>query len=132
LTTYSEGAGAYLKTSVETASPIDLVIMLYDSAMHQIHKGADAMKAGDRYRQNLHLCKAQRAVTELMCSLDHEKGGEIAANLMALYSFVHSRLVAANMEDDLVPLAECERVLADLRLCWTDIRSAPMPAAEAA
>lgn len=128
MTTYSEGAGAYMKSAVETASPIDLVVMLYDGAIREIHLAKDAMAGGDRFQQNHRLGKAQRIVAELMCSLDREKGGEIAENLLALYSFVHSRLVAANMEDDGHALDECERVLADLRLCWVDLRHAPAPA----
>lgn len=130
MTTYSEGAGAYLKSAVETASPLDLVVMLYDGAIREILRAKDSMAKRDRYRQSAQLGKAQRIVAELMCSLDLDKGGEIASNLMALYSFVHAKLVEANMEDDATALDECERVLADLRLCWTDLRVAvPMDAA---
>lgn len=124
MTTYSEGANAYKQAAVTTASPLDLVVMLYDAALTNIHQAKDAMAAGDRFLQNAHLCKAQRIVTELLCALDHDNGAEIAQNLTALYTFVHGRLVEGNMQDDVTAVEEAERVVADLRLCWCDLRSA--------
>ncbi|MGE3126966.1 MAG: flagellar export chaperone FliS [Fimbriimonadaceae bacterium] len=122
VTTYSEGANAYKQAAVSTASPIDLVVMLYDAALTNIHQAKEAMTSGDRFRQNAHLTKAQRIVTELLCALDHDSGGDIAQNLTALYTFVHSRLVEGNMQDDHTAVDEAERVIADLRLCWCDLR----------
>ncbi|MCC6404297.1 MAG: flagellar export chaperone FliS [Fimbriimonadaceae bacterium] len=123
LTTYSEGANAYQQAAVTTASPLDLVVMLYDAALANIHRAKDAMASGDRFKQNAHLTKAQRIVTELLCALDHDSGGDIAQNLAALYTFAHGRLVEGNMQDDATAVDEAERVIADLRLCWSDLRS---------
>ena len=68
----------YQKNAVNGASPIQLVVMLYDGALKFMEAGKKAMAEGDRDKQNQNLQKAQKIVMELMSCLDMEEGKEIA------------------------------------------------------
>lgn len=114
----------YRKSAVSTATPLQLVIMLYDGALRFIEAGKAAMAEGDVFKQNSSLQKAEKIVGELMACLDLNEGGEIAHNLLALYNFVYTRLVEANVDDKPEYLDQCIKVLSDLRASWVEIDGA--------
>lgn len=114
----------YQRTQVDTASPVRLVVMLYDGAIRFLRQGQAAMQRGDREKQNHYLVRAQRIVTELASSLNMEAGGEIAANLMALYQFMHEQLVLANLQDDVDKVQEVREMMESLREVWSQVEVA--------
>src|SRR5688572_9892612 len=96
---------AYLEHSIQTASPARLVLALYDGAIGAVERAADALAPqgngstvhleAARHTETAHreLVRAQNILTELRYSLDHERGGVIAANLDSLYSWCLARLL---------------------------------------
>jgi flagellar protein FliS len=92
--------------------------MLYDGALRFLEMGRRAMRDGDLETQNENLTKAQRIITELSVSLDVEQGGEVAGNLLALYSYANNRLIEANISNDLAGVEETARLLSELRASW--------------
>ncbi len=124
----------YRKQVVNGASPLQLVIMLYDGALRFMDAGRRAMAAGDIETQNTSLQKAQKIVLELASCLDMGQGGEIAENLFALYTYCYNQLVAANIEDKPEYIDQATRVLTDLRESWVQIEASlqPMEVADAA
>lgn len=111
-----------LETAVATASPHKLVLMLYDGAI-------DAIRSARMYLQQQHLggkasriSKALAIIDELDATLNHEAGGEIAANLAALYDYMTHRLVMANLDNKIENLEEVERILSNLREGWAGIQ----------
>ena len=121
-------AHEYQKQNVNGASPLQLVIMLYDGGLRFMEAGKHAMANGNLDKQNYYLQKAQKIVFELMSCLDMEKGGEVSKNLFALYGYVMNELVAANIEDKPEPIERCIKVLSDLRESWAEIEKASRPA----
>lgn len=113
----------YRKGSINGASPLQLVVMLYDGALRFMNAGRTAMTSGDVYGQNHNLQKAQRILTELICCLDMQKGGDVARNLMEIYSWAHNELVRANLEDDPAAIDACSSVLSELRDSWGQIEA---------
>jgi flagellar protein FliS len=111
----------YRKGAVNGASPLKLVIMLYDGALRFMESGKQAMVQSNLEKQNAELQKAQRIVTELMACLDMEKGGEIARNLFALYSYVLNELVQANISDQPEAIERCIVVMSELRESWVEL-----------
>lgn len=83
--------------------------------------GKRAMIAGNVYEQNINLQKAQKIIAELISCLDMDKGGEIAQNLLALYTFSYNGLVEANMGDNPEPIEQVTVVLTNLRLSWMQL-----------
>lgn len=119
----------YQKGAVNGATPVQLVVMLYDGALRFMEAGKHAMIQGDRERQNEQLQKAQKIVMELMSCLDMEKGAEIAKNLLALYTYALNELVQANCKDQPDGVDRAMRVFSELRESWVEIGKAIKPKA---
>jgi len=113
----------YRATAIQTASPLQLVIMMYDGALRFILAAKQALQAKDRYEQNQNLLRAQKVVGELICCLDMHKGGEIASNLLSIYTYVYDELVRSNIEDDIEGLERCSQILSELRSGWVQMES---------
>lgn len=111
----------YRKHSVEGASPLRLIIMLYDGCLRNVDLAKQHMESGDIYKRNEAIQKAQKIVGELMACLDMQAGSEIAKSLFALYSFVYNRLLEANIEDNAGKLDEVTQVLSELRESWESL-----------
>ncbi|HXH59827.1 MAG TPA: flagellar export chaperone FliS [Fimbriimonadaceae bacterium] len=120
----------YRKSSVSSASPLQLVVLLYDGALRFMEAGKHAMIQRDVYRQNESLTKAQRIVCELLSTLDLDKGGEIAQNLASLYTYVYNRLVQANIEDKPELVDEAMAVMSELRESWVELERESRKGAE--
>jgi len=108
----------YKRTTVETASPGQLVVMLYDGAARFLDQAKVELDEKRPKEAHLFLIKAQKILSELMSSLDMEQGGEIAENLLALYEFMFMRLVDANMRKDSAPVVEVMELMLSLRGAW--------------
>ncbi len=122
----SNPLAAYRETRVKTASPGQLVVMLYDEALKQCDIAIELSGEGSKPRPdrieriNAALGKAQDIVTELMASLDFEAGGEIAQNLFALYVWFGRELLEANIAKDTGRIKAVRGMLAELRGAWAE------------
>lgn len=112
----------YRKTAVNTASPLELVVMLYDGAIRFIDAGKIAMAKKDLENQNTNLQKAQKVINELITCLDMQRGGEIATNLFSIYNFVNNQLIEANINDREDLLDGAKSLLINLREAWITIK----------
>lgn len=126
------GANAYRQMSVDTdalaASPHQLIVMLFDGALHALDTAAAQMQAGDIEGKGRSLSKAIEIVgSGLAASLDLKAGGEIAANLASLYDYVVRELVAANLRNDADTLDRARQLLAQMRASWVEIGGAAAP-----
>ena len=118
---YGRFVQEYRKGSVNGASPVQLIIMLYDGALKYMEAGKHAVLAGDLQNQNNYLQRAQRIIMELMSCLDMKEGGDIAKNLLALYTYVLNELVQANVNDTAAPIDRSMKILSELRESWVGI-----------
>ena len=118
---YGNQAQVYRQNAVLGASPVQLVVMLYDGAIRFMDEGKAAMVAGNHFKQNQQLQKAQRIIMELMSTLDMVKGGEISTNLLALYTYIIEQLLTANVEDTCEPIDRSIRIISDLRESWVEV-----------
>jgi flagellar secretion chaperone FliS len=121
-------ARTYRANSVLTASPGQLVLMLYDGALKALAIAREAFeRAGDDPRRietiNTQLLKAQAIITELQGGLNMESGGEFASTMHRLYDYHNHRLLQANMRKEVAPVIEVERLLRELRDAWAQMLS---------
>jgi flagellar secretion chaperone FliS len=114
---------AYKEIQIKTANQIRLIVMLYDGAIKRINLALELFAEGHkRYDAiNTHIIATQDILSELMASLDFEKGGGLAKNLFSLYSFMNRRLLEGNLKKDPEPLAEVKKLLGELREAWDEI-----------
>lgn len=109
----------YLTDKVMTASPAELIGMLYDAGVVAMQAGQAAIDGANVADAHRHLVRAQDIVLELRCSLRLD-AGEIARNLNDLYQYVGHRLVTANLKKDARIVAECLGILTSLRDAWRE------------
>lgn len=113
---------SYKETKVTTASQSKLIIMLYDEAIKQIEIATEAVN-NNKPKDVSHnaFVKSQDCISELMVSLDFEKGGEIAQNLFSLYNYFNRELLNANTTGNIEMALAVKDMLAELRASWNTI-----------
>src|SRR5262245_6765641 len=116
--TLSRGAQTYLQTQVQSRSPLELVVMLYDGAIRFLEQAGDAMDQRDMPTKARAISKAMAIIAELQSTLNMEQGGEIALQLDGLYTHITTRLVDANVQRDRAPINEVIALLRPLRDAW--------------
>ena len=107
----------YLGNSIATASPQQLLVMLYDRLALDLERGQAALEAGDKLGAEPHLKHAQEIVLELRACLKVELW-DGAPRLAALYSWLLTELIAANVKGDLRRVRDCQRIVEPLRDAW--------------
>lgn len=121
----SRAIAQYTRTEVQCGTPLELVVKLYDTAIISIIKARDGLTRGDLQAKRDGMSRSMAVVAELQNSLDLERGGPVAAQLDALYSYVTGRLIDANVELDPLALDEAHRLLSTLRDGWQQIAASP-------
>ncbi|RME74831.1 MAG: flagellar export chaperone FliS [Planctomycetota bacterium] len=109
-----QAASRYHETKIRTASPTRLVLLLLEGAVREIDRARLAIDARKPAAAGEAFSRAVAIVGELRSVLDHERGGELAANLAALYTYVQRALIEANAARDPAQLAAPRRVLTEL------------------
>jgi len=123
MSTYGNYQNAYKKASVNTLDQNKLIIMLYDGAIKNASFAVEHMKSGQIEKVHDCLIKTKNIVTELMATLNMDRGGDIAKNLQSLYSYMFSQLIEANMNKKTEPVVIVIDLLKELRAAWTQINS---------
>jgi len=113
-----------LQARVSEASPHQLIAMLLDGAGQRIGLAAASLEQGDIARKGKAIAAACAIIAHLNASLDHAAGGEIAANLAALYDWLLQHLTRANADNDATALDEALTVIHDIQSAWRAIGAA--------
>ena len=110
----------YQQNQILSASPEQILIMLYDGAIRFTRQAIAGVEENDRLKKLDGTRRAMAIITEFANTLDHEIGGEIAENLDALYAFMTRELTEANMKNDVEKYRVVEGLLTDLRSTWVE------------
>ncbi|MDR2782562.1 MAG: flagellar export chaperone FliS [Treponema sp.] len=129
---YNNALSSYKSADITTASPAQLLVKLYDEAVHQLDKSIDLLDEYDNGGKkdpgkiepiSKAVIKTQTIITELMASLDMEQGGEIAVNLFSLYSWFNKELFDANINHDKRRITIVRNMVSELRNTWNEVAS---------
>ena len=126
---YTKQAARYRETEVLTATPGQLVVLLYDHLLLSLRRARSAMEAKDSEVQGDCLEKSRNVLTELLVTLDRERGGEVAANLGALYSFLLGELVQVGIRGDISRLDRVAHMIGELRDAFAQVSATAAVAA---
>ena len=113
-----------VETEVESATPHRLIQMLMEGALTRIAAAKANLACGDMAGKGERIGWAISIVEGLRASLDHEAGGEIAANLDSLYEYMASRLLEANVRNDPAILDEVASLMVKIKEGWDGIPAA--------
>ncbi len=127
--TLARGAEAYRQTHVQSRSPLELIVMLYDGALRFLREAEDAIQRRDLVAKRDAMSRAFAILAELQGTLNVEQGGETADSLDSLYVYMINRLTEANVQLKTGPVHEVITLLSGLRDAWATVAQAPPPAA---
>jgi flagellar protein FliS len=119
-------ARTYRANAVLTASPGQLVLMLYDGALKAMALTREAFTLPEEDLSriqiiNTQLLKAQSILSELQSGLNMDAGGEFARTMYRLYDYHNRRLAEANIRKQVEPVVEVERLVRELRDAWAQM-----------
>jgi flagellar secretion chaperone FliS len=117
---YATAQQAYRDNAVLTATPEQLVVMLYDGANRFLAQAAFAMRQNDLATCNERLRRAEAIITELRSTLDMS-AGDIAHKLEAIYAFCQRHLMEARFKRDADAIDQVAKLLRDLRESWFQV-----------
>lgn len=112
----------YLRMQTATASPGELIAMLYDALLRNLSRAEGGLDTRDIETAHHSLLKAQDIVLELMSSLDLDAEGEagtIARQMAPLYEYMYRRLLDASLQKAAAPIAEVRTLVLPLREAWS-------------
>lgn len=133
----ARAAAAYRRiaasTSVDAASPHELVGLLFDALQRNIQAAQGALERQDIATKGEAIGKAVRIIEEgLKASLNLADGGEVAANLHRLYGYCVVRLTQANLRNDMAALDEVRQLIEPIAQSWKSIKGTEVAAARPA
>ena len=121
---YNQAYNAYKKASVNTASQAELVVLLYEGAVKKLASASSkvgpdgTLPVATIESFSSDVLRAEEIITELQVSLDMEKGGEIARNLMSLYLYFNDQLRSANISKNKEKIDSVLNMMSQLADSW--------------
>lgn len=115
------GARAYATTQVQTASPVQVIVLLYDGTIQAMKLAQEGMRNNHREDKARFLGRALRVVSELSATLNIEQGGAVAKDLRRIYEFVIHELTQANLLNQPDRLDAPIRCLGVIREAWQEL-----------
>lgn len=115
----NNAAQVYGARKIETATPAELTLMLYEGAIKFCNIAMGAIEKNDYEKANVNIKKARRIIVELKTTLDHKY--PVAEDFDVIYDYLFDKLVQANMKKDTAILEEALVELRDLRDAWKEI-----------
>jgi flagellar protein FliS len=116
---------SYRKVATQTATPGQLVLMLYDGALRFLEQALAGFAYDDplMFNQtiNNNILRAQAIIHEMNATLNMEAGGEVSANFRRLYNYLYRRLTVANRTKQREPIEETISRLRVLRDSWAEM-----------
>ncbi|MCA9472034.1 MAG: flagellar export chaperone FliS [Nitrospirales bacterium] len=125
-----QGAQLYAKTQVQTASSVQVVVLLYDGVIQSLKLAQEGIQTNNMKDKARFLDRALAVVNELSAALDMEQGGAIAADLRRLYEYVQHEITQSNLHHDFRRLNSPIRCMGVIREAWVELaRQGVMPEA---
>jgi len=122
-------ARSYGQHAVEGASPVSLIVMLYDGAIAALGRALSAMEARDIEKKCAQINRALAIICQLEGSLDFEKGGEVAKMLKVFYAHARTRALQANIQNSREMLASLLEQFSTVREAWAQVERPTSPTA---
>ena len=116
---YQQPHQAYQQNSIQTASPGELTMMLYNGCLKFIRLAKKGIENENIEQKNVNIQKAQNIINELMVTLNPEV--EISNQMRPLYDYMNRQLIQANIKDDVEILSEVEGLVSEFRDTWKEV-----------
>jgi flagellar protein FliS len=118
---------AYRESGITGDDPVNLIVLLHDQLLRDLHRALDAFEKQDIPRRANEVDHALLVIGQLQGTLNLESGGEVAQNLEAFYSLLRDNLLRAVVEGSSVLLEKQSQHIVGLREAWLEVRREQLP-----
>ena len=112
-------AAAYQGSKINTATPADLTLMLYEGAIKFCNIAITGINENDIMKAHNNIIKAEKIITELRQTLNHKY--PVAKEFDTVYDYIYRRMVEANISKDKDILEEVLEYLRGMRDTWKEV-----------
>lgn len=112
-------AQLYGNSKIQTATPAELTLMLYDGAIKFCNIALMAIENGDVQKAHTNIVKAQNIILEFICTLDHKY--KVAEDFERVLDYIYRRLVEANVGKNPEILEEALGYIREMRDTWKEV-----------
>jgi flagellar protein FliS len=116
---------SYQTTQITTASPGKILLMLYEGAIKFVRIARVRLEEGNLSEKGKYISKTIDILSEFINTLDHETGGQLAADLENLYLFMIDKLIEANAKNSSEAILVVDKILCTLYEGWKDVINHP-------
>jgi|SRR5579872_539447 len=113
---------AYLQSKLETATPVEVVTLIYELAIESLNSAIANLHNGDAIARAKHVTKAQEAVNELAMAVDHSSGASFTKQLVDLYAYVSTQIVKGHTEQSEAAFVNAISILKTLYDGWARLK----------
>jgi flagellar biosynthetic protein FliS len=119
----SKASKGYIEGNIISAHPVEVVHLLYRVAVDNLNLAIDCLKTGDNFGRSRAVTKAQRAVNELMVSLDPTVAAPFTRNLTELYDYIQRAIIAGHTRRSEQAFQDALGVLNILAEGWAGVKA---------
>ena len=119
----------YQDSSIRGAHPIELVVLLYDSAITDMRQALAAMQKSDIESRASRISHALMVLQQLQGTLDFERGGGAAQQFEQFYNLTRAKVLEAQMRSSPDLMQQQIRSMSEVRDCWMEARRLLQPRA---
>jgi flagellar secretion chaperone FliS len=117
----------YRENAVRGATPIELVVILFDTALDDMRRAASAARASDIEERAAAIRHAMMVLQQLQGTLDFEKGGQVARQFEQFYNLVRAKLLEAQLRNSPELMQQQIQFMSEVRDCWAEAEKQVKP-----
>ena len=124
----------YRENAVRSATPIELVVILFNAAIDDMRRAASAIKASDVEERATAIRHAMLVLQQLQGTLDFEKGGQVAKQFEQFYNLIRAKLLESQLRNSPELMQQQIQFMSEVRDCWVEAERqlTPKPSVPAA
>jgi flagellar secretion chaperone FliS len=118
---------AYRESAVRGATPIELVVILFDAAINDMRRAVSAIRASDVEERAAAVRHAMLVLQQLQGTLDFEKGGDVARQFEHFYNLIRAKVLESQLRNSPELMQQPIRFMAEVRDCWVEAEKQLQP-----
>jgi flagellar secretion chaperone FliS len=122
---------AYRENAVRGATPIELVVILFDAAIDDMRRAVTAIKTSDIEERATAVRHAMLVLQQLQGTLDFEKGGQVARQFEQFYNLIRAKVLESQLRNSPEMMQQQIHFMSEVRDCWVEaekqLKPKPLP-----
>ena len=110
----------YRENAVRSATPIELVVILFDAALDDMRRANAAIQATDVEERAQAIRHAMLILQQLQGTLDFEKGGQVARQFEQFYNLIRAKLLESQLRNSAELMQQQIQFMSEVRDCWLE------------